>query len=229
MTAWRDPLVSLSYNEVAYARSGPYMRSGMSQRKVPPSKSSHGRYLAAIVLGTALTALGSSAARADASIPESRAITDISRYCTACWRNARLDPGLWEDCTQEVLCRLLDRLAPEEWTQVLSSDGEERREFLRAIDAVKKRTQRSRKAISHMVENLPDPNDGDRRQLAEERATVQQAAEQLLSDRQKSILGLSLDGWSVHDISKELHSSPARISDEKYKAIRKLQKHFSPA
>src|ERR1700722_16653334 len=96
--------------------------------------------LVAMVLGTALTALVPS------SLPASpETVSDISRYCAACWRNARLPADRWSDCTQDVFVRLLERVAPDAWNRVLADDGDERREFLRAIDAVKKRTQRGRK------------------------------------------------------------------------------------
>src|SRR4249920_3674501 len=96
--------------------------------------------VAAMVLGTALTALAPAVASAD-----SGAIADISRYCTACWRNARIHPDSWTDCTQDVFLRLLERVTPDAWDRVLADEGDERKEFLRAIDAVKKRSQRSRK------------------------------------------------------------------------------------
>src|SRR5215469_8238517 len=110
------------------------------------------KYLVAVVLGTTLSAMGSAAA----SEISPRAVSDISRYCTACWRNARLDPDCWLDCTQEVFCRLLERVAPEAWGKLLNVEGEERREFLRAIDAVKKRTQRSRRWSNTPTDSVAD-------------------------------------------------------------------------
>src|SRR5262245_14348177 len=107
----------------------------MSIRADSPARR-RGQILAAMVLGTALTALGAQPAAAAAS---AEAVTDISRYCTACWRNARLPPDCWGDCTQEVFSRLLQRVDPAAWQGVFREEAEERREFLRAIDAVKKR------------------------------------------------------------------------------------------
>ena len=73
------------------------------------------RYVVAMVLGTALSTLGP-AAPASADAPDSvRAVSDISRYCAACWRNARLHPDCWTDCTQEVFTRLLERVSPDTW------------------------------------------------------------------------------------------------------------------
>src|SRR5437870_4920016 len=91
-------------------------------------------YLMAVVLATALAAMGpESVANAEEISPQ--AITNISRYCTACWRNARLPQDQWNDCTQEVLTRLLRNLPAKAWEQALANETEERREFIRAIDA----------------------------------------------------------------------------------------------
>jgi RNA polymerase sigma factor (sigma-70 family) len=184
----------------------------------------------AVVLGTALTALGSQALHA-ADCPEAtqRAVVDMSRYCTVCWRNARLHPDCWNDCTQEVFSRLLERVAPDAWGRVLHSEGEERREFLRAIDAVKKRTQRSRKWSPGLIEQAADERDGHRQRLVEQREAVRLAANELLSPRQQRIMQLSFDGWSVQEIAEEMTLPAERVSDEKYKAIRKLHARLAPA
>jgi RNA polymerase sigma factor (sigma-70 family) len=178
----------------------------------------------AMVLGTALSALGSSAP--GATPVEARAVHDISRYCSACWRNARLDPDSWSDCTQEVFCRLLERVAPEAWGQMLTMEGEERREFLRAIDAVKKRTQRTRKWSSSFMDTVADRHDLNERSLKDQRDAVRQAAVQVLSPRQQHVLQLSFEGWAVQEIADKLQLPAERVSDEKYKAIRKLRDYF---
>jgi RNA polymerase sigma factor (sigma-70 family) len=188
-----------------------------------PAKVRKGRkYLVAVVLGTTLSAMGSAAPAAEIS---HRAVSDISRYCTACWRNARLHPDSWNDCTQEVFCRLLERVGPETWDQVLAAEGEERRELIRAIDAVKKRSQRTRKHLDS-VEMLPDRRGPEGRGLREEREMIRDAAQDVLSPRQSRIVQMTLDGWSVHDMGRELHLPAARISDEKYKAVRKLKEYL---
>jgi RNA polymerase sigma factor (sigma-70 family) len=181
-------------------------------------------YVVAMMLGTALSTLGAAPAPA-AQVPAetAQAITDISKYCTACWRNARLDPDCWQDCTQEVFCRLLDRISSDDWGRILASDGEERKELVRAIDTVKKRTQRVRKYAP-----LPDIADRRDPRPSDDWTTIRQAALAALSPRQRDILDLSVAGWSVHDIAKELSTSPARVSDEKYKAVHKLRSRLSP-
>jgi len=181
-------------------------------------------------LGTALGALGAAApARADAPDGTIRIVNDMSRYCTVCWRNARLHPDYWSDCTQEVFSRMLQRVSPQEWEQALRGDGEEHREFLRAIDAVKKRTQRALRRSRTLNEVVGDDRDDLERARADEREAVRRAAAELLSPRQQRIVGMSFDGWSVHEIAAQLHLPAERVSDEKYKAIRKLRISFGDA
>ena len=190
-----------------------------------PKGQSHRHYLAAVVLGTALATLGTSGT-ASAHDISGQAIQDISRYCTACWRNARLPVDRWGDCTQEVLSRLLKNLDAKAWEQVLANETEERREFVRAIDAVKKRYQRGRWQSAVLPEMVADRRDQHWRERNDDREAIQQAAERVLSERQQRILKLLCDGHNVADIATELAMSPERVSDEKYKAIQKLRTYF---
>lgn len=174
----------------------------------------------AVVLGTALSAAGASAA-----VPE-KTVTDLSRYCSACWRNARLPIHEWPDCTQEVFVRLLERIPANGWAAALKTDGDEKLELHRAIDAVRKRVQRRKVAAPVAVEDLParatDAPAVDIEQL-------ETAAAEVLSDRQRRILEWSAEGWPVADMARELAIDPARVSDEKYKAIRKLRQRLANA
>jgi RNA polymerase sigma factor (sigma-70 family) len=194
-------------------------------KKYLPSVRTSRRLMAAVVVGTALSALGGEAKAAQLQ-PPTDAVTDISKYCQVCWRNARLDPDSWPDCTQEVLVRLLQTVQPDKWAGLLKQDeNEDRREFLRAIDAVKKRTQRARKT-SGLAEEVADRRyapEAARNELHEELA---KASHKVLSQRQQQILRLTCDGWSVPEIAQELSTTVERVSDEKYKAIRKLRKEL---
>jgi RNA polymerase sigma factor (sigma-70 family) len=182
----------------------------------------------AVVLGTTLSAFGTGTAQgAAATEATARAVTDISRYCTACWRNARLNPDVWMDCTQEVFTRLMERVEPNSWGSLLKVEGEERRELIRAIDTVKKRSQRSRKLFSSADDFAIDRRDLDERCRAEDRAAVGEAARELLSKRQQKILQMSFEGWSVQDIAGKLNVAAERVSDEKYKAVRKLREYLA--
>jgi RNA polymerase sigma factor (sigma-70 family) len=192
-----------------------------------PEKSRRKRLAMAVVVGTALSAFGSSPASAlEANDVTRRAVSAMDRYCTACWRNAHLDPSYWPDCTQEVFTRLLERVTPEAWDRVMKDEAEERREFLRAIDTVKKRSQRSRKLVSSAVESIADSYDPHERRLADDREAVQKAAAEVLSPRQRRILQLMMHGWSVQEVAAELNVAVERVSDEKYKAVHKLRRRL---
>src|SRR5215213_779559 len=161
---------------------------------LPGSKSR--RLMAAVVVGTALSALGAESRSEAAQVahPADKAVNDISRYCAVCWRNARLHPDSWSDATQEVLVRLLQTVEADKWGALLKQEGEERREFLRAIDAVKKRTQRSRK-FSGLADEVADRSfqpEAARNELHEE---LGKASQKVLSARQQRILQLTCDGW----------------------------------
>jgi RNA polymerase sigma factor (sigma-70 family) len=193
-----------------------------------PSKRSSRNVMVAVVLGTALAATPAKASASTAAEPSSKAVTDITKYCQTCWRNARLPADRWQDCTQAVFVRLLERVEQDKWGTVLvDSETAERREFLRAIDAVKKRTQRARK-FAALSPELPDRQPVNNSARDDREAVAKAAAEQL-SPRQRRILELTADGWPVPDIAGELGTTVERVSDEKYKAIKKLQHSFGVA
>src|ERR1700722_19378547 len=185
-------------------------------RRFLPSKANSRQMMVAVVLGTALAGSPSKAAVAE---PTAEALTDISKYCQTCWRNARLPADRWQDCTQEVFIRLLERVNADRWGSVLvDNETIERREFLRAIDAVKKRTQRARK-FTNLSSDQADTRINNS-SMKDERDAVAKASVELLSPRQRRLLDLTADGWSVPEIAKELDTSVERISDEKYKAVK---------
>jgi DNA-directed RNA polymerase specialized sigma24 family protein len=163
-------------------------------------------------------------------------IRSIQRYCTTCWSNARLDPSLWDDCTQEVCVRLLGKMKDGliNWKRVLDgsepSDSPERLELTRAIDAVKKQAQRFKKY-------LPLETTGDVAALrhsekdpAESYALsdlLRTAREKVLTPRQDMIIELWSQGAAISDIAREIGIKVAQVSDEKYKAMVKLENFLS--
>ena len=189
-----------------------------------PRRAKRRSVLAAMMIGTALTALGPAVGQVSGAPSEAtlKAIADIDRYCSACWRNARLPADSWTDCTQEVFRRLLERVPEGRWNHVLRAEGDERRELVRAIDAVKKRTQRARR-WTVPLDGVADRHEQQARRIREQREAVRQASGEVLSSRQQRIVEMSFDGWSVQEMSRELRLPPERVSDEKYKAIRKLK------
>ncbi len=185
----------------------------------PPRTRKVGPTAVALVIGlAALTAQAT----------ESDVVRDIQRYCTACWRNARLDPRLWDDCTQEVCCRLLTKARDGQLdlAQVLSEDTPDRRELVRAIDMVRKRVQRAKKYQPLDVASPASDLDQRQRDQLELGEILEAARRAVLSKRQDRIIELWMRGWTVPDIGDELNLPLARVSDEKYKALRKLEQHL---
>jgi ATP/maltotriose-dependent transcriptional regulator MalT len=179
--------------------------------------------------GPAAMALVIGLAALTAGATESELVRDIQRYCTVCWRNARLDPGLWEDCTQEVCCRLLTKAQAGELdlSLVLAEDSPERRELVRAIDMVRKRVQRAKKYQAlEMISPPADEIDQRQRRRLELGEILESARRAVLSHRQDRIIELWMRGWTVPEIGNELKLADHRVSDEKYKALRKLEKHL---
>jgi hypothetical protein len=161
---------------------------------------------------------------------EHQLVNDIQKYCAVCWRNAHLDPGLWDDCTQEVCCRLLTKARSGELdlNLVLAEDGPERRELVRAIDMVRKRVQRSRKFQSLDPVFTPSPDHDVRHREQRELGEILEAARTaVLTDRQDRIVELWTRGWTVPEIADSMSLPVARVSDEKYKALRKLERHLA--
>lgn len=197
-------------------------------RRMIPSASgrSMAGVMAAVMLGTGLSAQEACAnTPASAQQVDDHAVRDITRYCQVCWRNARLPDDLWADCTQQVFTRLLESVGRDRWTGLLKTEDQDKREFLRAIDAVKKRTQRARK-FSELSPDLSDDRNFVDHARQDQREEVNRAAQEVLSPRQQRIVELSATGWAVPEIASELGTTPERVSDEKYKAIRKLRSHL---
>jgi hypothetical protein len=179
--------------------------------------------------GPAAVALVIGLAALTAQASESDLVRDIQRYCTVCWRNARLDPRLWDDCTQEVCCRLLTkaREGQLDMTQVLAEDTPERRELVRAIDMVRKRVQRTKRYQPLEVFTTPTSDLDQRQRNRLELGEILEAARRaVLTDRQDRIIELWMRGWSVPEIGDQLDLPVTRVSDEKYKALRKLERQL---
>src|SRR5262249_8615775 len=149
--------------------------------------------------GPAAVALVIGLAALTAQAAESDLVNDIQRYCTVCWRNARLDPRLWDDCTQEVCCRLLTKARQGELdiTQVLGEDTPERRELVRAIDMVRKRVQRSKRYQPLDALTTPAPDLDQRHRDRLELGEILEAARRaVLTPRQARIHELWMRGWA---------------------------------
>ena len=176
---------------------------------------------AAVVIATSL---GSAAA---VEAKESHAIESIDRYCRASWRNARIDQQDWEECTQQAFVELLDRVSRDRWSEAIENrDSSERRELNRSIWRVAQRWRRAPRMRNGVAEHLAQAPTSD---PPNEEPGLDEVLQKLtdrdtgLSPRQKDVIRRWIDGNSIAEIADDLDLSPARVSDEKYKAIRKLR------
>jgi RNA polymerase sigma factor (sigma-70 family) len=153
---------------------------------------------------------------------QEKALDQVERYCASSWRNAGIHPQDWSDCTQEAITRLLERV-PQNRLDAAFHDAEtpERRELKRAIWSTIQRWRRAPRTRSLEGARLADEH--NETQAHEVRDSLDVALRRC-SARQQRILAMWSEGYAIDEIARDLGMSAPRASDEKYKAIRKLQK-----
>ena len=180
-----------------------------------------GRRLALTACSMVMAA--STAGSACAQAPEARhseAVERIGRYCDASWRNARIQRDEWDDCTQDVFLRLLERCSLDGLGSAIEDpESAERRELNRSIWATTQRRRRAARPAPLHEALIPVGQDGENAARAELHSLLRSDC---LSDRQRQILAMTADGYSVAEIAERLEMPAARVSDEKYKAVNRL-------
>lgn len=178
----------------------------------------------------AATGVAAAATAAVGQLSESVVLKKIRAYCSRSWQNAGINHQEWSDCTQQVFARLLERVDRDRLLIAIEdSESPERRELNRAIWATSQRSRREKKysslefAETHSENNDPWP--AKLESLSQVRSAVN-GEDARLSPTQREIVTRWSDGESISTIAESLKLSPARISDEKYKAIQKLRQHF---
>lgn len=209
--------------------------------QAPPEPSSRLRLsLAACALVVATSAADVSAQAASGTmaavsavgrVSETAVLKKIQAYCTRSWLNAGIARQEWDDCTQDVYLRLLSRLTRQQIARAIDDpDSEERRELNRAIWAASQRRRRAQRHASLNTDTVrqtkTDPWPAKMEALQQVRGAID-SSEAKLSPRQREIVTRWSNGEAISEIAAELKLSPARVSDEKYKAIQKLRCHFS--
>lgn len=161
-----------------------------------------------------------------AAPPHPPVLDQVERYCSTSWRHAGIHPQDWADCTQEAIVQLLERVPQERLEAAFQDDeSQERRELKRAIWRT---VQRWRRAPRFQALHDGQPVDPHYRQeYACESLEEVELALRRLSPRQRRILTLWSQGWSVEEISRRLGISAPQASDGKYKALRKVRAAMS--
>jgi len=189
----------------------------MAQDKRETRNRSMAAYAAAIA-----ASVGLAATRAPS---DAKTLDQVERYCSTSWRNAGIHPQDWSDCTQEAITQLLERV-PQDRLGAVLHDGEssERRELKRAVWRTIQRWRRAPRLGSIDTQRHPDTHD-DVESL--ELREVLDSALREVSPRQRRILTLWSEGYSIEEIAHRLGISAPQASDQKYKAVRKLQRILS--
>jgi RNA polymerase sigma factor (sigma-70 family) len=159
------------------------------------------------------------------SAGQNTALDQVQRYCSTSWRNAGIHPQDWQDCTQEAIAQLLERV-PQERLDTALKNGEtpERRELKRAIWRTIQRWRRAPRFNSIDGQQLVEPRDDS--DTLEVRDTLD-AAFLAITPRQRQILALWSEGHPIDEIARQLGISAPRASDEKYKALAKMKKKLA--
>jgi DNA-binding NarL/FixJ family response regulator len=156
-------------------------------------------------------------------------IASIERYCSASWRQAAVAAQDWDDCTQQVFLDLLQRVSRDRLAEAIQeAKSHERRELNRAIWST---VQRWRRVHRHYP--LGDEDPPDTRQIRAQRTLAAREAiaeaGRGLTARQRTIVSGLLDGSTIADIGRTLDIPARQVSDDKYKAFRKLRCAFRPS
>ena len=164
-------------------------------------------------------------------LSEDVALRRINAYCRTSWRNARIEPDLWDDCSQDVFARLYSNLTPDQIIRAITErESVERRELNRAIWAIAQRQRREQRLQALPHDDFECDASDHWPVLNIELDSVFAASETpaaRLSVTQQTIIRKLGCGASVQEIAADLNLPTPRVSDEKYKAIQKLREFFA--
>lgn len=164
-------------------------------------------------------------------------LNQLTRYLGRAWARAGIEPQQFEDCTQEVYETLLSRLGRDGFEhlaahvgrdgvrQVLNKATADGPDFFRAVDMVKKRTQRLRcfQPLDAHYAELADLAGTDGASASDWRHELDEAIERALTPREAALIRATLQGMSPQEIAAGWGVAPKTVSNEKTRAIQKLR------
>jgi RNA polymerase sigma factor (sigma-70 family) len=161
----------------------------------------------------------------------SSGMSQLNRYLNRAWYRAGVPPQLHDDSTQAVYVALLQNLGRTRFDQLvgdigrngirddLNRDTEDGPDFFRAIDTVKKRSQRERTYQS--LESIDVASGAPSSETW--RGALQEAIDQALTPREASLIQDTLMGKTPAEIASAWGVAPKTVSNEKTRAIQKLR------
>jgi RNA polymerase sigma factor (sigma-70 family) len=158
-------------------------------------------------------------------------MSQLNRYLNRAWYRAGVPTQLHDDSTQAVYVALLQNLGRSRFDQlvgdigrngirdVLNRDTEDGPDFFRAIDTVKKRSQRERTYVSlEAIDVASTSSSGETW-----RGALQEAIDHTLTPREASLIQDTLMGKTPAEIASAWGVAPKTVSNEKTRAIQKLR------
>jgi RNA polymerase sigma factor (sigma-70 family) len=165
-------------------------------------------------------------------------LSQLNRYLSRAWYRAGVPSQLHDDSSQAVYETLLRNLGRSRFDNlvndigrvgirdVLSRETPEGPDFFRAIDMVKKRTQRER---SHVSLETIDVAASSHQEMTrtEWRSALHEAIDQSLSPREAALIHATLEGETPAEIASRWGVAPKTVSNEKTRVIQKLREILS--
>jgi DNA-binding CsgD family transcriptional regulator len=176
--------------------------------------------------------------RADTALVRN-GLDQMSRYLGRAWARAGIAPQQFDDCTQSVFAALLEDLGTDGFSllasgvgqhgvrQVLNWESDPGPEFFRAVDRIKKSTQRARVFLPLDAEAagsdgvaLVDPNSAARSDRAE---ALREAIASTLTPREAELIQATIEGRTPAEIAAAWGMAPKTVSNEKSRVFGKLR------
>ena len=161
-------------------------------------------------------------------------LSQLNRYLTRTWSRAGIPAQLHDDNTQAVYTTLLQNLGRRRFDALVGDVGQSgirdvfTREtsdgiaFFRAVDMVKKRSQREK--VHQSLDSVDVPSSrGDQQGGAALRAALQDAISQTLNPREAALIHDTLLGKTPAEIALQWGVAPKTISNEKSRVLQKLR------
>jgi len=162
----------------------------------------------------------------------------MERYLNRAWQKAGIDPPQDEDCTQSVYMVLLERWGRDHFDDLASNVGRNglstlvSREtpagldFLRALDQIKKQTQRQNSRSTFLMSDSAGPA-ADRLSPSPDQVAMGRDLEALITQsldpREADLIQSTIQGDTPADIAARWGVTPKTVSNVKSEAISKLK------
>ena len=151
----------------------------------------------------------------------------LQRYCECSWQRAGIPRQDWTDCTHDTIVELI-----ADTKQQSEPETPSERHLKRCVWRVAKRWQREKRACQldncdPQIIATQDDAKSDSLESGTDDSAIQErnleAAMNQLSSQQREIIQRWSAGQTVKQIATELETTSGKISNLKYKALRKLE------